>query len=136
MERGIKKPVQKKMLRLLLLGTGTVSLGIGILGIIFPVLPTTPFILVSGICFAKSSDRLHQWLLTSKLTQHSYTRVLNKEGMTLRMKIGVLSFAWTMLILAAIFLAKSTVMRIVYPSLGVLKTILFFTVIKTASRKK
>lgn len=48
------------------------------------------------------------------------------------MKISVLAAAWTMLILAALFLAKSTAMRVVYPALGVVKTVIFFTVIKTA----
>lgn len=56
--------------------------------------------------------------------------------MTLRMKLAVLAMAWTMLILAALFLAKSTAMRIVYPSLGVVKTVVFFTVIKTAHKGK
>lgn len=54
--------------------------------------------------------------------------------MTLKMKLLVLALAWTMLILAAIFLAKSTAMRVVYPSLGVVKTVIFFTVIKTAHK--
>lgn len=124
------------ILKPLLIGAGSLSLGVGILGIFLPVLPTTPFILVSGFCFARSSTRLHSWLLTSRLTKNTYTRILNKEGMTLRMKLAVLAAAWIMLILAALFLAKSTAMRIVYPSLGVVKTVVFFTVIKTAHKGK
>lgn len=49
--------------RALLVTIGVVSLGLGGLGIFLPLLPTTPFILVSAFAFAKSSDRLHQWLL-------------------------------------------------------------------------
>jgi uncharacterized membrane protein YbaN (DUF454 family) len=43
--------------------TGLVSLALGTLGVFLPLLPTTPFILVSAFAFAKSSDRLHQWLV-------------------------------------------------------------------------
>lgn len=49
--------------RALLVTIGVVSLGLGGLGIFLPLLPTTPFILVSAFAFAKSSDRLHRWLL-------------------------------------------------------------------------
>ena len=50
--------------RALLVTIGVVLLGLGGLGIFLPLLPTTPFILVSAFAFAKSSERLHQWLLT------------------------------------------------------------------------
>ncbi len=127
-----KKPARRRFLRPILIGAGSISLGIGILGIVLPLLPTTPFVLVAGVCFAKTSRRLHSWLLNSRLTKKTYRRILNKEGMTLKMKLGVLAVAWTMLTLAAVFLAKSTAMRIVYPALGAAKTVVFFTVIKTA----
>lgn len=126
--------MRKDILRIFLIGIGSLSLAIGIVGIILPILPTTPFILVAGVCFAKASHRLHTWLLTSKLTKKAYLRVLNKEGITLKMKIGILAFAWAMLLFAALFLANSTAMRVVYPSLGAVKTVLFFTVIKTAPK--
>ena len=48
----------------LLVIAGCLSLGLGILGIVVPLLPTTPLVLLAGWCFARSSDRLYHWLTT------------------------------------------------------------------------
>lgn len=50
-------------MRVLWASLGLISLALGALGIITPLLPTVPFILLAAFCFARSSERLHHWLL-------------------------------------------------------------------------
>jgi uncharacterized protein len=54
-------------LRLMLLAGGWISLALGIVGILIPLLPTTPFILLAASCFSKSSPRFHARLLSQPL---------------------------------------------------------------------
>lgn len=61
-------PLRSRLVRGLLWLAGSVSLALGIVGIVLPGLPTTPFVLLAAACYAKASPRLHTWLLNHRLT--------------------------------------------------------------------
>ena len=88
------------MLRALLLVTGTCCVGLGILGVFLPVLPTTPFLLLAAGCYARSSERLHKRLLISpilgSLIQDWQTnRSIPRRSRTTAIVLIVLSFSYS-----------------------------------------
>ena len=50
-------------MRIVWLSLGWASVGLGVIGVVLPLLPTTPFMLLAAYCFARSSSRFHDWLV-------------------------------------------------------------------------
>ena len=114
---------------------GLISLGLGLLGIVTPGLPTTPFILLTGVLFAKSSPRLHQKLLDHKITG-PYIRRVNNGFSTkgLLISIGIM---WTMIILTTLIVFKNNqAMQIVMLGLGFIGTVSQIIVLRKKKKKE
>ena len=95
--KGIK---MKKTVNILWLILGWLSLAIGSIGVVLPVLPTTPFLLVASFSFAKGSDRFHRWFTGTKLYKKHLEDFVTDRAMTLKTKFGILLPASAMLIIA------------------------------------
>ena len=74
------------MKKILYIFIGCISLGLGIIGVILPILPTVPFVLLAAFCFAKSSERLDGWFRNTKL----YKENNMKNSMTKQAKIRIM----------------------------------------------
>jgi uncharacterized protein len=96
----------------LLLVFGFISLGAGILGIALPVLPTTPFLILSLILFAKSSTRVADWFMSTRIYRKHLASYHATGKMMRRTKRDALVLV-TLLIGTLIVLVDNLVMRIV-----------------------
>lgn len=74
------------MRKILYIIIGCISLGLGIIGVIVPILPTVPFVLLAAFCFARSSERLDGWFKNTKLYEENNI----KSGMTKRAKLRIM----------------------------------------------
>lgn len=79
------------MTKLLYTMLGFVSLFLGAVGTVLPILPTVPFFLLSAFCFGKSSATLNQWFRGTKLYQTHLDAYVKGEGMTTDSKVKTLS---------------------------------------------
>ena len=124
------KKERKNPLRIIWLLLGFLAMGIGAAGVILPVLPTTPFLLLASFCLAKGSERFHRWFTGTKLYRRHLESFVRNRAMTLKTKFSLLIPASCMLILA--FLAMSNVYgRVFIIFLIFFKYIYFFTKIRT-----
>ncbi|MDX9942330.1 MAG: YbaN family protein [Bacteroidales bacterium] len=92
--------------RRLLLACGIISLGLGLIGIPLPLLPTTPFLLLSAWCFARSSERFYQWLLNHRYFGKSIRNYRMKGGVSLGVKIGAITLLWLTILFSVIFVVN------------------------------
>jgi uncharacterized membrane protein YbaN (DUF454 family) len=90
-------------MRILLIIFGTVSLGLGIAGIFLPLLPTTPFLLLTAWCYAKSSLRLHKWLLGHKIFGKYIRDYTLHRSIPLRAKVVSLIILWGTILYSIFF---------------------------------
>lgn len=124
------KNIIKFPIKLLWLMIGIVSMVLGAIGVVLPVLPTTPFLLLASFCFAKGSDRFHKWFIGTKLYKKHLESFVTSRSMTLKTKLCILLPASAMLILA--MLAMSNIYgRVLIVFLIIFKYIYFFTRIET-----
>ena len=111
---------------------GFIALGLGLIGVILPVVPTTPFLLVTSYCFAKGSERFHNWFINTKLYKKHLESFVKERAMTLKQKVVLLSFVNCMLAFPLI-LVDVLPMRITIIILIIVKLYYFTFRVKTIS---
>lgn len=70
---------------------GCVSLALAVIGVVLPIFPTVPFLALAAFCFAKSSDRLNNWLINTKFYQNNLADFKAGKGMTVKTKVRILA---------------------------------------------
>jgi hypothetical protein len=88
---------------------GSLSLAIGLLGVMIPVLPTTPFLLLTAFLYMRSSDRLYQWLINHKLWGRHLNDYITYRAIKKSTKIASLLFLWFTLTISMILVQRTLV---------------------------
>jgi uncharacterized membrane protein YbaN (DUF454 family) len=111
------------MVRTLLILAGSVSLGLGVVGIFVPGLPTTIFLLGAAACYVKSSDKMYNWLLQHRIFGTYINNYRKHRAMPLKSKVIALVMMWTMIGLSAGLFIENTTVRIIVVISGIIGTI-------------
>uniref|UniRef100_UPI0035A1D08B YbaN family protein n=1 Tax=Prevotella heparinolytica TaxID=28113 RepID=UPI0035A1D08B len=77
--------------KIIFIVVGCICLALGTIGVLLPILPTTPFYIVTAYCFARSSDRLNNWFKGTKLYKKHLESFVKKEGMLASTKACILT---------------------------------------------
>ena len=97
----------RKVGRFLYVAFGFLALTLGAIGTVMPFIPTTPLVLLAAFCFGKSSRRLHNWFLSTRLYRKNLESFAQKKGMTVQTKL-------TLLALVTFFMGLSFVFMLVF----------------------
>ncbi len=102
---------------------GLLSLGMGILGIFLPVLPTTPLLLLSAFFFLRGNQRLYDWLMNHPKLGPYITDFMVHKSIPLHVKIVSIALIWITLLNCAVFIAPNWALRIFFVLLAAAITI-------------
>jgi uncharacterized membrane protein YbaN (DUF454 family) len=112
-----------KFKKAFLITFGSIFLALGILGIFLPLLPTTPFLLLTAACYAKSSKRLLKKILSNRLIGKYITDYQQNKGIRKSIKIYVLTLLWTTIAVSIVFFAGALWIKILLGCVAVGVTI-------------
>ena len=125
-----------KLKKLLLVIIGCIGVGLGALGVVLPILPTVPFLLLAAFCFARSSERLNNWFIGTKLYKNNLESYVKGEGMTRKTKIKIMVTVTVLMTIGFIMMDQVLVGRIVLACVWVFHILYFVFGVKTIKKEK
>ena len=113
-----------KLKKIMCLVVGLIAFTLGVIGVFLPLLPTTPLFLLTSFCLLKSSDRLNEKFMETKLYEKYVKSFKEQGGMTLKAKL-CLVIPVSLLLLFMFITIDSPIMRGVIVVMWLLKVIVF-----------
>ena len=115
---------------------GFLSLGIGAAGAVLPFLPTFPCLMLTLFCFAKSSRRLHQWFLGTKLYQNNLESYVRNRSMTVRTKVRIMVMVTILMGFGFCMMSRVPVARVVLVLVWLCHVLYFLLGVRTLKTEK
>lgn len=110
---------------------GCIGVGLGAIGAVLPFLPAFPFLLLAAFCFAKSSKKLNNWFINTKLYKNNLETYVKGQGMTWKTKIRIMITVTILMGFGFIMMSNVPVGRIVLSCVWVFHIIYFIFFVKT-----
>ena len=132
-EKVNKSKAKSDLVRAALIVLGTLFLVTGTVGIFLPLLPTTPFFLLSAACYARSSKKFYRWLLYNRIFGSYIRNYREGKGIALRVKVITLALLWGTIIYSAFFVVDALYWQIILLIIAVGVTI---HILKTRTLKQ
>jgi uncharacterized membrane protein YbaN (DUF454 family) len=114
--------------RLSLVVLGSLFLGLGIIGVIIPILPTTPFLLVAASCYARSSQKLYHWLLGNNWLGKYVKDYKEGKGLPIKIKIISVTLLWLTISYTIFYVTQLSLLKIFLITVAVSVTLYIFSI--------
>lgn len=110
---------------------GLIGLGLGAAGAVLPLLPAFPFLLLAAFCFGRSSQRLHNWFINTKLYKNNLESYVAGKGMTKKTKIRIMVTVTLLMSIGFVMMHAVVVGRVVLTLVWIFHLIYFIFGVKT-----
>lgn len=120
-----------KISKVIFITVGCICLALGTVGIILPILPTVPFFMATAFCFAKSSERLHSWFVSSNMYKKHLQSFVEKRGMLMKTKLIILTTVTLLMGFGFVMMSHVPVARVILAVVWVCHVVYFVFGVKT-----
>lgn len=119
------------MKKIIYMVVGSISLGLGTVGTVLPILPTVPFLLLALYSYARSSKRLHNWFVCTKLYKNNLDSYVKGQGMTRATKVRIMVTVTVLMLIGFAMMHAVMLGRIVLACVWIFHIIYFAFGVKT-----